>query len=601
MKALQTDKFAMKEAQLPSVWAEANVVIPAGNARPGPISFRDAPFQRSVLDAFVDPTVERLTFMSGAQVGKTITALCAIGYFTDEKPMSQMMLQPTQSDMKKWLSTKFDPMLDANPRLQALYAPPRGREGTNTQIQKDFRGGHLVLAWSGADNTLRGMSAPVILCDEVDGYEYSEEGHPVDLIWRRSATFGEKRKLMELSTPTVVNESRIESSYLQGDMRQFQVICSGCSEPWIFAWEHVMYDPDDAGTALIHCPECGLGYGDRERIQLVRYAESDGGGWIPKAPTKRHKSYQLSALYSPLQRLRDIVQVYLDAEGDPDKLATFYNTCMGITWEKTGETAEAHELESRCEEYPAQVPQSVKILTAGIDVQKDRLECEVVGWGEGEESWNIAYEVFHGDTSNPNDTCFRTLVSFLNRGFDHAQGGKMFVETAAIDSGFNTLCIYQFVRNQSNALLSINAIKGIGGWNREVIKGTKPQMTYKGYRPALFSIGVDIVKRILMQRLNLATEGLPGYCHFPTERSEGEYFHQLTSEVLLYDPRTGKRKWEKKELNIDNEALDCRIYAYAALHIRNPDLDQPKVFYGLRGTKQSGGARYQSKSFKPGW
>ena len=600
MKQLLTDKFEMKKAQSPSAWAEANVQIPAGNARPGPISFRDAPYQREIVDKIVDPHVQRLTMKTCAQAGKTMIALITLGYFTDERPMSQMFMQPTETDMKKWLTTKFDPMLDANPRLKALYAPPRGREGTNNRVMKDFRGGHLVLAWAGSTNTMRGISAPIIICDEIDGYEHSPEGHPVDLLWRRSATFGEKRKLLELSTPTIIHESRIENAFLQGNQCQFEVVCSDCHEPWIFAWEHVKYDAEDASTAKIHCPHCDRGYSDTERIRLVRYAESDGGGWKPMATTKRHWSYQLSGLYSPLQRLQDIVQVFIDAD-DPNKLATFWNTCMGETFEKTGETAEAHELESRCENYPAQVPEGVKVLTAGIDVQKDRLECEVVGWGQGEESWHIAYEVFHGDTNNPNDQCYKYLTNFLQKGFEYETGGRMFIESAAIDSGFNTLSIYQFVRNRMNGLPGIWAVKGIGGWNRDVLKGVKAQMTYKGYRPPLFSIGVDTAKRILMQQLNVAKPG-QGYCHFPIECAEGDYFNQLTSEVLLYDPRTGKRKWEKKDGG-PNEALDCRIYAYAALHIRKPDLEVEGVRYGLRGVKknQKVEAKPAIKTFGPNW
>ena len=394
-----------------------------------------------------------------------------------------------------------------------------------------------------------------------------------------------------------MNESRIEQDYLAGDMRQYEVICPKCANPWIFDWAHVKYDPEDASTALIACPECDSRYTDLERIKLVRYAEADGGGWKAKKQTKGHLSFQISALYSPLQRMQDLAQAYIDTGDEPEKLATFYNTCMGVTWEKTGETAERHELEARCEDYAAPVPKDVRILTAGIDVQTDRLECEVVGWGEDEESWNIAYEIFHGDTSNLHDQCFKLLVSFLRRGFGVEGGGKMFVSSAAIDSGFNTLVIYQFAREQSNQIPPIHAVKGIGGWNREVIRGTKPQMTYKGYRPALFSIGVDIVKRIIMQRFNIALPG-PGYCHFPQERAEGEYFDQLTQEVLLYDPRTGKRKWEKKDgQGADNEALDCRVYSYAALHIVNPDL---AIRHGFINTDQktAPGRRYESTSFR---
>ena len=598
MQKLMTDKFQIKDPMQPSDWAEANVIIPESNARPGPLSFRDSPFQKSILNAVLNRAIERIVIQSAAQIGKTLLALCILGYFTDEKPMSQMFMQPTETDMDKWLSTKFNRMLQANQRLANLYAPPRGREGVNNRNLKEFRGGELVLAWAGSNNTQRGVSAPIIICDEVDGYEYSEEGHPVDLIWRRSATFGGRRKLIELSTPTVVNESRIEQDYLLGDMRHYEVVCQHCLEGWIFAWEHVKYDEKDVSSAQLHCPHCDTPYNDTERIQLVRYAEADGGGWKPQRQTKGTQSYQLSALYSPLQRLKDIVQVFVDAADDPKKIATFYNTCMGVTWEKSGETAEAHALESRCEDYKSPVPLPVKILTAGIDVQKDRLECEIVGWSTGEESWNIAYEVFYGDTSNWNDYCYRELWKFLNKGFEVELGGRMFVQSATIDSGFNTIAIYNFVRQHQSRIPAIYAVKGIGGWNREVLKGSKPTQTYRGYRPALFSIGVDIAKRILMHRLNIETVG-QGYCHFPQERAEGEYFTQLTSEVLVYDPKTGKRKWEKKDTSVDNEALDCRVYAFAALHILQPDLSPGSGRHGYLKGNQTASPGYvqQVKSF----
>lgn len=596
---LKTDKFAIKKALNPSEWAERNIVLPADNARPGPLSFRDSPFQSAFLDMVADPTVQRMTFQSAAQIGKTLTGTCIIGYYTAEKPMSQMMLHTSKDDMKKWLATKFEPFLAANPELASLYATPRGREGFNTQVLKDFRGGHFISAWSGGENSLRGMSAPIIVCDEVDGYEYTaDQGHPVDLIWRRSATFGNKRKLIELSTPTVINESWIEASYLAGDMRRFWVICPKCSEPWVFEWEHVRYKSDDVDSARLHCPKCDEAYDDMGRIKMVRYAEMDGGGWIPKATTKRHRSFQLSALYSPLQRMSDIVQDYLDTGEDPNKLSTFHNTVLGETYEKVGETADAHELSSHCEDYPAPVPKDVKVLTAGIDVQGDRLEVEVVGWAAEETSWNIAYEAFYGDTSNPNDTCYHQINKFLRTAFGFEGGGQMFISCALIDSGFNTLSIYQYTRNQAgNTIPKVYACKGIHGWNKDVIRGSKATMTYKGYRPPLFSLGVDIIKRVIMQKLNIQGAGNPGYCHFPSERAEGEYFDQLTSETLMYDPRTGRRKWVKKDSGA-NEALDCRVYAYAALHVLKPDLNVPHALVG-EGRKAITGFKHQVKTYQP--
>ena len=544
-------------------------MIPEGNARPGRISFMEMPFQAGVLDTIADPTINRVTMMTGAQVGKTLISLCAIGFYTDHEPRSQIFMQPTETDLKKWLAGKFDPMVDANPKLKATYAKPRGRDGVNNSSMKEFSGGAIYFAWAGSGNTWRGISAPVIFCDEVEAYEASDEGHPVDVLWQRAATFGDNRKLVEMSTPTVKNKSRIETSYLQGDQRRFWVVCPHCEHKHLLMWENVTYDKEDIATALIHCPECGVGFNDTERIALVRYAEKDGGGWKTSQPTRRHASFHLSALYSPLRRLRDVVEMYLDLESK-ESLNVFYNTVLGETYETTGEGAEEHELAERTEEYPAEVPADVKILTAGVDVQKDRLECEIAGWGTGEERWNIAYEVFPGDPSDPKDGCYSDLMKFVRKGFCYEGGGTMTVSGVGIDSGYNTLVIYDFVRKHSRRLPPVFALKGIGGWNREVLRASKPTRTYRGYRPAIYSCAVDILKRITMQRLNIKEPGV-GYCHFPVERVNSDYFQQLTEEICLHDKRTHKWKWTRRS-NGPNEALDCFAYNYAVLHILKPDL-----------------------------
>ena len=101
-----------------------------------------------------------------------------------------------------------------------------------------------------------------------------------------------------------------------------------------------------------------------------------------------------------------------------------------------------------------------------------------------------------------------------------------------------------------------------------------------------------------MQRLNVKEPGA-GYCNFPTERTSSDYFKQLTGEVLLHDPRTNKWKWTKKDTDT-NEALDCRIYAWTALQIANPDLSQ-NIQYGVRGKAGQNGAKQKVKTIHNRW
>lgn len=599
MSSLNFKKYAPKEKLLPSEWAERHVLIGASNARPGKISFREAPFQKGILDTIVDPKINRISVMSAAQIGKTMIALCVLGYFTEHEPMSQIMMQPTQPDLRKWLEGKFDPMVAANPILQKTYAKPRGREGVNNSEMKAFAGGILYLAWAGSQNSQRGISAPIICTDETDAYGNSEEGHPVNLLRQRSETFGEKRKLLELSTPTVKNKSWIEQAYLQGDQRKFWVICPHCSEKQTLEWKQVRWEEDDVSTARMYCKKCDYGFNDTERIKLVRYAESDGGGWQPERETRNHASFQLSALYSPLRRLQDIVQNFIDVDSDVNQdLSVFYNTVLGETYEHTGDTADEHELASRTEDYQ-QVPKGVKIITAAIDVQKERLECEVVGWGKDEERWNLDYQIFHGDTSDYRNDCYKNAIKYLSKGLACEGGGFMFVSGIGIDIGYNAMTIYDVIHRHGRKMPPIFAVKGVGGWLRDEIVTTKPQIMPNGkYRPPVHSLAVDKLKQVLMKRLNITEIGA-GYCHFPHERSGTEYFKQLTSEVLMFNKTTGKWKWQKKDADA-NEALDCAVYNYAVLHILSPDLSIAQRHNFTKGGK-SAQPKKRQKHIKNKW
>ena len=170
-----------------------------------------------------------------------------------------------------------------------------------------------MFAWAGAPRSARGKSAPIIICDEVDGYKYTSEGHPVELLWERSATFGEDRVLIEMSTPTIRGKSRIESSYLEGDCRKYFVVCPSCGNEHLIEWceQTVRWEKGKPRTARLHCPKCDRSFDDYERVALIRNAERDGGGWKAQRENfSGHASFHINSLYSPLRRLSDIISAY---------------------------------------------------------------------------------------------------------------------------------------------------------------------------------------------------------------------------------------------------------------------------------------------------
>lgn len=537
----------------PSEWAEQNIRIPIGNAVPGLIRFDHAPYQREPLDMTSNPDCQRITLMWGAQVGKTMLALCAQAYKIGQDPQSQIMMQPSQGDLATWLETKFNPLIDSNDELQRLIAKPRGREGVNNQRMKSYPGGFLMFSWSGSPKTMRGRSAPFIVCDETDGYDKSQEGHPVSLLWQRAATFGDRRKLLEISTPTIKNASWIESAYGQGDQRRFWVPCPDCGERQPLQWSNVSWREDAPATAQYACNHCGSLWNDAQRIAAIRL-----GTWVASRPFNGHASYHLSELYSCFRRLGDIAQSFIEKKRSGD-LQTFVNVSLAETWEDSGEGVDLHVLESRAEEWGEYWPDEVVVAVAGVDVQPDRLEVEIVGVGRDEETWSLEYFTLPGD---PNaGQVWADLDAVLFASYRTNDGRELGVRATCIDTGgHNTQATYKYVKARESR--RVFGIKGVGGEGRPLVG--RPSKNNIG-KVRLFPIGSDTAKELVYGRLRITDPG-PGYCHFPKNR-DSEYFEQLTAEQLVtkYVRGHAKRTWVKRRRR--NEALDVRCYAMAALYI----------------------------------
>lgn len=537
----------------PSEWAERNVYIPVGNAIPGLIRFDHAPYQREPLDMTENPECNRITLMWGAQVGKTMLALCAQAYKIAQNPQSQIMMQPSQGDLKTWLETKFNPLVDANDRLTQVIAKPRSREGVNNQNMKSFPGGFLMFSWSGSPKTMRGRSAPFIVCDEVDGYDKTSEGHPVSLLWQRAATFGDQRKLLEISTPTIKGASWIEKAYGDGDQRRFHVPCIHCDHTQPLEWKNVIWPEDKPLDAQYACSNCGSLWTDAERIAAIRKGE-----WVAERPFIGHASYHLSELYSCFRKLGDIAQSFLEKKRSGD-LQTFVNVSLAETWEEGGEGIDEHTLADRCEDWGELVPEEVIILTAGVDVQDDRLEVEVVGIGRDEETWSIDYVTLNGDPSSPK--VWEDLDSVLFGEYETKDGRMLGIRATAIDTGgHHTQSVYRYVKARESR--RVFGIKGVGGEGRPLVG--RPSKNNIG-KVRLFPVGSHTAKEMVYGRLRIQEPGA-GYCHFPIERSD-EYFKQLTAEklVIRYVRGHAKRVWVKTRPR--NEALDVRCYAMAAYSI----------------------------------
>jgi phage terminase large subunit GpA-like protein len=509
------------------------------------------------MDSFADPTIREVVVMSSAQVGKTeiLNNLC--GYHIEHDPSPMLVVQPTLDMAQTWSKDRLAPMLRDTPSLAGLVKDPRSRDSGNTTLHKQFPGGHLTACGANSPSSLASRPVRVVLCDEVDRYPTSagSEGDPVLLAKKRASTFW-NRVIGLFSTPTNKGASRIESAFDESDQRRYFVPCPHCEHKQWLRWSQVKWtEPDDV---RYYCESCGVGWDDAERFRAIK-----NGKWQATQEFTGVAGFHLSGLYSPWLMLRDCVNDFLEAKKSPETLRVFVNTFLGETWEDAGDQVDDYELASRKENWGDALPKEVLLLTAGVDVQDDRLEIEVVGWGKDEESWSVDYRQIYGDPSSPG--VWNDLDQLLQGRYDH-EHGEMTIRAACIDSGgHHTASVYKFAKTREGR--RIYAIKGVGGEGKPIVG--KPS-TNNGQRVKLFPVGVDTVKRTLMSRFRIQEPGA-GYCHFPEGRAD-EYFRQLTAEKLVTRYHKGFPRLEFVKVRTRNEALDARVYAMAALSILNANL-----------------------------
>jgi phage terminase large subunit GpA-like protein len=545
-----------------SEWADAYRVLSSeAAAEPGKWSTSRAEYQRGMMDAVSDPSIETIVLMTCAQVGKTELINNVVGYHIHQDPAPMLVVQPTLEMAQTWSKDRLSPCLRDTPVLAGKVKDPRSRDSGNTTLHKSFAGGHVTACGANSPSSLASRPCRIILCDEVDRYPLSAgtEGDPVSLAKKRSSTFW-NRKIILVSTPTEKGASRIEQAYDESDQRKYFVQCPDCDEYQVLKWSQVKWEDQNPYSSRYTCECCGTLWDDTARFRAIRYGE-----WRATSEAKgKIAGFHLNGLYSPWTPLYEAVSDFMSSKRDPMRLKTWINTFLGETWEEQGDRIDEFDLIERCENWGKDLPEDVLLLTAGVDVQDNRLEVEIVGWGRGEESWSISYQTIYGDPST--SELWARLDTVLQEKFTHPTLGEMIVRGACVDSGGHyTQQVYNYARLRAGR--RVFAIKGIGGEGKPV--AGRPTKNNIG-KINLFPVGVDTAKEIVYARLKMKEEG-DGYCHFPIGRDE-EYFRMLTAEKKVTKYFKGRPRMEWQKIRTRNEALDCRVYATAALAILNANL-----------------------------
>lgn len=570
-----------------SEWADRHRMLASrASAEPGRYRTGRTPYMREIMDRLSpgDPT-QRVVFMKAAQVGATEAGNNWIGFVIHQAPGPMLAVQPTVDLAKRNSRQRVDPLIEESPELRTRVKPARSRDAGNTMLSKEFAGGILIMTGANSAVGLRSTPARYIFLDEVDAYPASadEEGDPVTLAEARSLTFAHRRKVLLVSTPTIKGLSRIEREFETSDQRRYFLPCPHCGEMQWLRFERLRWEKGQPESAQYLCEGCETPIAEHHKTAML-----EAGEWRATATgtDPLTMGYHLSALYSPIGWLSwsRIARGWEAAQGSDEAIKAFRNTILGETWVETGEAPDWQRLAERREAWPAgTVPERGLYLTAGADVQKDRIEVDVWAWGRGLESWLVDHIVIEGGPADA--TAWVKLTALLGRTWLHAAGAPMTLGRLAVDTGFETAAVYAWARQVGVG--QVAPVKGLEGFNRAspVSGPTYVDATVGGKRlrrgARLWTVATSTFKVETYRFLRLATalederagDGAapPGLVHLP-DWIDSEWLKQLVAEQLItVRTRRGFSKLEWQKLRERNEALDCRVYARAAAWIAGID------------------------------
>lgn len=412
-----------------SQWADTHRKLsPEASAEPGRWRTDRAPYQRGMMDAVNEPGVREVVFMTSAQIGKTEILNNILGYFVHQDPSPILFIQPTLEMSEAWSKDRLAPMIRDTEALGNLFKDSKTRNSDNTLLHKKFTGGHLTMAGANSPSSLASRPIRIVLLDEEDRYPSSAgaEGDPGSLAQKRTTTFW-NRLLVSASTPTIEGESKIDARYQQSDMRRFHVPCPKCKKFQVLCWAQLKFDKAKPEVAYYECEHCQAKLGESDKQWMLARGE-----WWASAPFNGVAGFHISELYSPWVRWSEMVTGFLKAKRLPETLKVWVNTSLGETWKEASEGIDASGLLGRKENWGRVAPAGVVVITAGVDVQGDRLEAEVIGWGVGQESWSLQYHVIHGDPAQ--NKVWEDLDKVLGQTLQRADGGTLSVLAACVDT-----------------------------------------------------------------------------------------------------------------------------------------------------------------------
>lgn len=591
---LSAEVFRPAPALSVSEWAESRRVLTKGPMAGQLWRNEEAPYLVEIMDTLSDPHRPRkAVVLKSARVGYTEGVIGnGVGYFIDQEPADVIVMQPTDEEADAYSKENLDPLFRQTPCLRERMHLDAYKDSRNTIAYKAFAGGSLSIIGPKPSN-LRRRSARIAFSDEIDELEeVHEQGDPLRRLDKRLDDFDDSIHFHG-STPTVKGTSRVEALWQQSDQRRWFVECPHCGTSQPLEWGGKDAAHGMAWDKEVHCRDCGVEaeYGracecgsEQQEVRHLpetahyvcvkgcRIEEYDkramiqAGAWLATDPSGRFPGWHVHALISlfPGARWSKLAEEFLDAKDDPEALKVFVNTVLGETWDAPSARVDVDALEARTEQWEADVPQGVGVLCGSVDVQGDRLELLVRGYGIGEETWDILHERIYGDPEAA-DTWAR-LDSLLTREYRHERGGAMRVAVTMVDAGYATDAVYRFVKPRDGRVFACMGDAGSEG-TPPLKRATKNNAQgVKVFTLGVFGLKASVLGRLLVQRPGPRYVHLRGYDSARCNGFDAEYFKQYGAEKIVTGIVKGSRKPRRQfvQTRARNEALDLAAYNMAA-------------------------------------
>lgn len=594
-------------------WAAKHRVIPAGlTTKPGKYDPEYMPYWKEICDAMsAGSAIRKLAVRKAAQVGAT-TALGEnlIGYTIDHDPSGFIYLSADRELVRLGVQLKVDRMLEHSGLRHKLSASGGiTKRSGDTALLKEFPGGFLLAVGARNPGKLRSTSAKRMFLDEIDGMPLligqigSEEGSPVSISEKRTATYESTRTILYVSTPLNMATSQINPLFLRGDQRYYYVPCVHCNHMQPLDWHGhnedgtewgIVFDLDDEGILIeesvgYQCRGCLKKMHDYDKIWFLPRGE-----WRPHARTQERglASWHVPAFLSPPGTYSWTGSVYKwlrawDVENDRVKdireLREFWNLERGLPWEERGESVPLSRVKDlRRQTYRSGKPPNelalketgapIVLLTCTVDTHRDRLDVLVTGWCVGRQSYSVLWKHFEGDVDDVDGDSgpWAQLRKLLEETTFVADDGRRYgIRITLIDCGYKAERVHAFCSDYSSGVFPIMG-------RDDSVQGSLHR-EFSEFISQWGTTGFNVTASMYKDRLNgwlkrewkVTDRTQPvGFCNFPTDYPD-DFFDELVAEerVPVLNARTRKKKglrWEQKGQQ-PNHAWDCLVYAACAL------------------------------------